>query len=226
MKCLRLNICTCGACSNFSLQRLTLIANGIKGVTKKSTIAACFMLCPKKNDFNEDTKYDLSTYSRDCLYSKCKECTPKKIKAKLLDLNPEAEWNKQIMWHVWKSIQKTIGVKQCSGYERVECSGTLGKLLDIYCKQGKKMAVHLLNNEWQRNMYCTQCDRLQPGDIQLVIDYAKNHEHIYQNEPQSAHWDHTRTTFHPIAVSFPCTEHDCSATVTDEVVCITLRSKS
>ena len=82
-RCLPLNQCTCGSCANFSLQRSCLIANGVKGITKKSSTAACSFLCPSKN-LNEEIKFDLSTYKRECLYMECTTCTPGNYAKKII----------------------------------------------------------------------------------------------------------------------------------------------
>ena len=220
-RCLPLNLCTCSACANFSLQRETLVTHNVKGITKRSTVAACLMLCPKENTANVETMYDLSTYNKDCLYQSCKECTTEKIKQKIKKENPTIDWSKTVTWHKWMNVKKVVNNKECSGYEKVMFNGQLDDLLDVYTSESRSMPLHLLNNEWQRNMYCTQRDRLQAGEVQMVIDYAKNYAHVSQNEPQSAHWDRKQSTLHPLALSFPCPETGCNETVMDEVVCIT-----
>ena len=219
-RCLPLNQCTCGSCANFGLQRSCLIANGVKGITKKSSTAACSFLCPSKN-LNEETKFDLSTYKRECLYMECTTCTPGNYAKKIIEANPGIDWNKQVTWHKWKTIKKTVNNKECTGFERVPIQCTLGELVETYTHESRQMPLHLLNNEWQRSMYCKQRDRLMPGDVQMVIDYAKNYSHVVQDEPQSAHWDRKQSTLHPLALTFPCPEIGCTDTVTDEVVCIT-----
>ena len=123
-------------------------------------------------------------------------------------------------WHKWKNVKKVVNGKECSAFERLSYSGTLEELLQTYCNDCRDMPLHLLNMEWQRNMYCVNRDVLKKGDVQLVIDYAKNYSHVSQDEPQSAHWDRRQSTLHPIAVSFPCPEENCDELVTDEVVCI------
>ena len=214
-RCLPLNLCTCAHCANFSLNRDALISNKIQGITRKSSTAACNLLCP-----NNSENFDIKDHKRDCIYGKCSECSPEKIKNKIKSLNPEVDWKKAVTWHRWKSIKKIVNNKECSGFERVSMTGTLDELLDAYITQGKEMPLHLLNMEWQRGMYCDNRDILEPGNVQLVIDYAKNYAHVYQNEPQSAHWDRQQTTLHPISATYLCPEKKCDENVTDEVVCI------
>ena len=71
------------------------------------------------------------------------------------------------------NVKKVVNNKECSGYEKVMFTGQLDELLDVYTSESRSMPLHLLNNEWQRSMYCTQRDSLQSGEVQMVIDYAK-----------------------------------------------------
>ena len=212
---LPMNQCTCSPCGNFSLNRDALIANNVKGVPKKSSAAACTFLCPI-----EGNSIDIRDYKRDCIYSNCAECTPDKIQDKIMNLNPKINWKKNTSWHQWEYIKKVVNGKECSAFERVKYTGTLEELLEHYTIECKDMPLHLLNLEWQKSMYIQNRDVLQPGEVQLVIDYAKNYAHTSQNEPQSAHWDRTQSTLHPISVSHPCPQPDCDERVTNEVVCI------
>ena len=212
---LPMNQCTCSPCGNFSLNRDALIANNVKGVTKKSSSAACNFLCPI-----EGNSTDIRDYKRDCIYGMCTECTPEKIQDKIMNLNPEINWKKKTSWHQWEYIKKVVNGKECSAFERVKYTGTLEELLEHYTIECKDMPVHLLNLEWQKSMYIQNRDVLQKGEVQLVIDYAKNYAHVSQDEPQSAHWDRTQSTLHPISISHPCPEPNCDERVTNEVVCI------
>ena len=47
-KMIPFNVCTCDTCTNYSLDRDALIANGIKGISRKATEAACATMCPLK----------------------------------------------------------------------------------------------------------------------------------------------------------------------------------
>ena len=41
-------------------------------------------------------------------------------------------------------------------------------------------------------------DNLKPGYLLQVLDFGQNHLNIFQDKPQSKHWDHSQTTIHPI----------------------------
>ena len=214
-RCLPLNQCTCSACGNFSLNREALIANGIKGVPKKSSTAACALLCP-----NNTESCDIKDYKRECIYKECDNCTHDVLVQKIKEINPQANWQKKTTWHQWEYVKKTVNNKECSGFERIKYTGTLLELLDHYIAQSQSMPEHILTLDWQRKMYVTNRDELQDGDVQMVIDYAKNYAHVSQDESQSAHWDRRQSTLHPISITYPCPEDKCDERVTDEVVCI------
>ena len=218
-RALPLNLCTCGSCANFSLKRDCLIVNKVQGINKKSSTAACDMLCPIEN-IDIEKKCDICNYNKDCIYMKCSKCSPENIVTQIKAKNPGADFEKNVTWHKWKSVKKIVNGKECTGFERVSITSTINKLLEAYSKECRDMPLHLLTMEWQRRMYCEQRDTLQKGDLQMVIDYAKNYSHISQNEPQSAHWDRKQSTLHPIAATFPCPEEACCDIVTDEIVCI------
>ena len=212
---LPLNQCTCSACGNFCLSREALIANGIKGVPKRSSSAACTLLCPVATE-----SCDIKDYNRECIYKTCDKCSPDEMIQKIKQLNPQANWEKKTNWHQWEYVKKIVNDKECSGFERLKYSGTLLELLEHYVYEAQNMPEHILTLDWQRRMYVTNRDELQPGDVSMVIDYAKNYAHVSQDEPQSAHWDRRQSTLHPISVNFPCPEKNCDERVTDEVVCI------
>ena len=217
-KMIPFNVCTCDTCTNYCLDRDALIANGIKGISRKSTEAACATMCPLK----EGVGCDVQKYPRACIYRDCKECdvqnTVDVIKAK----NPGYRWKDRIVsWHRWQSVKKEVNGKECSAFERGRYSGTAEELLQLYAEDSHDMPLHLLNQEWQRKNYCENRRKLKKGEILMVIDFAKNYAHVSQNEPQSAHWDRRQTTMHPICVNFRCTEENCNEIVTLEMVCFT-----
>ena len=56
------------------------------------------------------------------------------------------------------------------------------------------------------------------GEVLFVIDFAKNFSHVYQDEPQSAHWDRMQSTMHPVVSYYKCA---CGSTITDELMFFT-----
>ena len=39
---------------------------------------------------------------------------------------------------------------------------------------------------------------MKPGYLLSVLDFGQNYMNVFQDEPQSIHWDHTQMTIHPI----------------------------
>ena len=214
------NVCTCDTCTNYSLDRDALIANGIKGISSKSTEAACATMCSLPEDCGQVC--DVLEYPRDCIYRDCEKCdvkgTVNVIKAK----NPDYRWKERtVSWHRWQSMKKEVNGKECSAFERVRHCGTAEELLILHAEDSHDMPLHLLNQEWQHRNYCENQRKLKQGQILMVIDFAKNYAHVSQNEPQSAHWDRRQTTMHPICINFSCTEDNYNELVTLEMVCFT-----
>lgn len=46
----------------------------------------------------------------------------------------------------------------------------------------------------------------KPGEALVKVDFAMNHNFVYQNEAQSAHWNRRQATLHPFHVTFFCTK--------------------
>ena len=147
------NVCTCDTCTNYSLDRDALIANGFKGISRKSTEAACATMCSLPEDCGQVC--DVLEYPRDCIYRDCEKCdvqgTVNVIKAK----NPDYRWKERtVSWHRWQSVKKEVNGKACSAFERVRHCGTAEELLILYAEDSHDMPLHLLNQEWQRRNYC------------------------------------------------------------------------
>ena len=111
-RCIPMNQCICAPCANFALEREALLVHNIKGVSKKSSTAACQMLCPLPEESTE-----INAHRRECIYGDCKECTPSKIQERIKSLNPNTDWSKNVTWHRWKSVQKMVNGSLCSGFE-------------------------------------------------------------------------------------------------------------
>ena len=218
-KAIPYNICTCDVCSNYSLTRDALIANSIKGISRRATEAACITMC--REDEEDPMECDVIKYDRDCIFRNCNKCDQNYTLEKIKSQNPKYNWNKTVTWHRWHATKKIVNGKECSGFEKVRYSGTAEELLKSFAKDSVDMPRHLLHQEWQRRHYCDNRMKLRKGDVLMVIDFAKNYAHVAQDEPQSAHWDRRQTTMHPIAVTFRCPEKNCNDLVTLEIVCFT-----
>ena len=214
-KMIPFNVCTCDTCTNYTLYRDALIANGIKGVSRKTTEATCATMCP----LSKDLECDVLSYPRACIYRECNVCDQQNTIDVIKKKNPGYKWEKIVSWHRWQSVKKNVNGKECSGFERIKFSGSAEELLQLYALDSQEMPLHLLNQEWQRIHFCENRRKLKKGQVLMVIDFTRNYSHVAQNEPQSAHWDRRQTTMHPICVNFRCTDENCNKIVTLEIVC-------
>ena len=60
-------------------------------------------------------------------------------------------------------------------------------------------------------------DNLKQGYLLQVLDFGQNYLNIFQDEPQSKHWDHTQTTIHPI-VNFYIKEGESVVTLEEHIM--------
>ena len=60
-------------------------------------------------------------------------------------------------------------------------------------------------------------DNLKAGYLLQVLDFGQNYMNIFQDEPQSKHWDHSQTTIHPI-VNFYLKEGESVVTVEEHIM--------
>ena len=95
--------------------------------------------------------------------------------------------------------------------------GTRKQLLDIFLSDLKSMSQHVFAANWNYAMFQYIRDNLKPGYLLQVLDFGQNYMNIFQDEPQSKHWDHTQTTIHPI-VNFFIKEGESVATVEEHIM--------
>ena len=64
------------------------------------------------------------------------------------------------------------------------------------------MSQHVFATNSNYAMFQYIRDNLKPGYLLQVLDFGQNYVNVFQDEPQSKHWDHTQTTIHPIVNFF------------------------
>ena len=77
-------------------------------------------------------------------------------------------------------------------------TGTRMELVQQYLDDLKAMSFHLFSCNWNYSQFTYLKDNLKPGQLQQVLDFSQNYMNVYQDEPQSVHWDHSMTVIHPI----------------------------
>ena len=191
-------------------------------ISNKSTIAVCSSYCIPENTqpvHHDMEVHDMLQFSRECIFQECKEClNGKKIIPHIKEANDKLNWEKASTWHKWKDVVKTVNGKLCKAFEQILFTSTLEILLEGYRNHLLVMSTHLFHFEWQGTKFSEKLDNLVSGEVLFVIDFARNHAHWYDGEPQSAHWDRMQSTMHPVVSCYKCTSEGCKATVTDEVL--------
>jgi hypothetical protein len=81
------------------------------------------------------------------------------------------------------------------------------------------MAAHLFHMRWQVGQFEQFKDHMLPGDVMMVLDFARNLELIPMDEPQSHMWLRKVVTLHGQVCFYKCPR--CRANVTDEILCMT-----
>ena len=76
---------------------------------------------------------------------------------------------------------------------------------------------HVFAANWNYTMFQYIRDNLKPGYLLQVLDFGQNYMNIFQDEPQSIHWDHTQTTIQPI-VNFFIKEGESIAIVEEHIM--------
>ena len=79
------------------------------------------------------------------------------------------------------------------------------------------MSQHIFSANWNYAMFQYVRDNLKPGYLLQVLDFGQNYLNIFQDEPQSKHWDHTQTTIHPI-VNFYIKEGESVPTLEEHIM--------
>ena len=79
------------------------------------------------------------------------------------------------------------------------------------------MSQHLFSANWNYAMFQYVRDNLKAGYLLQVLDFGQNYMNIFQDEPQSKHWDNTQTTIHPI-VNFYLKEGESVVTVEEHIM--------
>ena len=102
-----------------------------------------------------------------------------------------------------------------------EKTGTAIDLLNAYIEDIQVMRKHHFYNVWQTYQFMLNKANLQPNQIILVQDFARNFVLDFQDEPKDLHWDHDQVTVHPTVIYRCCPTEGCDELVTEEIIHIT-----
>ena len=94
-------------------------------------------------------------------------------------------------------------------------------LLNAYIEDLQVMRKHHFYNVWQMYQFMLNKANLQPNQIILVQDFARNFVLDFQDQPKDLHWDHDHVTVHPTVLYRCCPNEGCDELVTEEIIHIT-----
>ena len=215
--------CICDQCENFRLAKNQLIKVGVLGIPAHVTDCIKRSMCEidsfdSSSDRNDSFHQITSECGKiECITRNCSSCGTTKLHVSVLEANPGLEENKNIIqWTRWISVQKYPGSK-IKKLILQTFSGTRKELLDIFLTDLVSMSQHIFSANWNYAMFQYVRDNLKPGYLLQVLDFGQNYMNIFQDEPQSVHWDHTQTTIHPI-VNFYFKEGESVITIEEHIM--------
>ena len=148
----------------------------------------------------------------DCITRKCKCCGVKLVE-KLIE---HLDQKKEVSWYKWMAV---VNDNKKRKIVLVTIKGSLKQLLELYMEQMHDMARHLFVASWQCKQLQLAIKQIDEGKVVQVLDFAQNKLLIFQDEPQSVHWDHNQCTIHPIVNYYQC-ETCAKAVVKEDVVIV------
>ena len=113
----------------------------------------------------------------------------------------------------WQS--KTINGINKKVLDTVDMATT--DLVNKFKQAMKTFPNHIFRANWQYNQFNHMKKNVNDEDCVMVYDFAENFRTQYQDEVQSAHWNYTQTTIHPVVCYYKCA---CSKVPTHSIVVI------
>ena len=107
------------------------------------------------------------------------------------------KFKEEITWNRWKWILKNAKMK-VRKLDIEKTTGTRMELVQQYLDDYKAMSFHLFPCNWNYSQLTYLKDNLKPGQLLQALDFGQNYMNVYQDEPQSVHWDHSMTVIHPV----------------------------
>ena len=215
--------CICQQCENFRLAKNQLIKVGILGIPTHMTDcikrSMCDIYsCDSSGNRNDSFHQITAEYGKmECITRNCSNCGSTKLHLSVLEANPGLEENNNtIQWNRWTFVEKYPGAKAKKLVLKT-FDGTRKELLDSFLQDLVSMSQHLFSANWNYAMFQYVRDNLKAGYLLQVLDFGQNYMNIFQDEPQSKHWDHTQTTIHPI-VNFYLKEGESVVTVEEHIM--------
>ena len=213
--------CKCGTCENCSLLLAAAIATGMKGVSKKLSVNALMTCCEAKDA--EAFSRPVYSCGKNCRRRNCKYCKDKYSKY-LTMANRDIDMDVMTQWHKWGheyTLHAATGRRVKGPYQSNVTVGTRAELLGELKLNIPNLPRHLFDYYWQSEQL-EECKRkLQPGELLVIVDFAKNITFPRQHEVQHGFFHRRSATLHPVIMYYKCKNHeDCEHLVHDEFMVI------
>ena len=217
--------CHCEYCANFSKSRQTLIGFGIKGIPCNHSAAIDKSLCLYRR--NEPDDMDIcNPYvcdelpGKNCIKRTCDNCSIEKYQEQVMKENITLiQTLKRVSWQQWGDV-RYLGRdgKSKKKTALITYYGSVAKLLALYFKQLKMIAMHQFQKLWQLQNFNMTLRYLQCGQVLFVHDFQMNLMLFCQDEPAGTHWDHPQITVHPTLAFFCCWNSNCNKIVHEDII--------
>ncbi|XP_063446520.1 uncharacterized protein LOC134726055 [Mytilus trossulus] len=204
------NNCLCEYCTNIELK--------VKAIEK---VVGNRSIVRNRYDISKETlcskALNSQFYHKKCLERRCDKCGPEKFTKSLTDvLNKKST---TLEWHRWEN--QTIidrGVKKTRKMLQMKKNNVTLFMAELAAEIGP-FSAHLHNAAWQYEQFSTLIKNVPEKWVVFCMDFAENYTCLYQDEAQSAHWNHGQVTLFSIVAYYHC--QSCSANMNESLIFIT-----
>ena len=212
--------CKCIRCENTKLAIAAVLKAGVTSVSRSVT-ANCVMSCcsPGPEDIRRKGIY---ICPRKCMLRECSGCRHR-YSSILNSNNKKLLLRKNCKWHQWAQDYKWVnGERVKDVYRRQLFRGTVADLLGVLKLAMIALPMHVFLSKWQAKCMEDCRNSLKPGEVLMVLDFAKNITLSRQREVQYAFFSRLSVTFHSIVMYYWCPHKGfCNHQITDEFMCLT-----
>ncbi len=198
-------MCVCDRCENVRMPARALTKKGLKGLASESLQAMLRQTW---------CKYDEKFPNYQCACRKCEKCGVWLLRANLDKENSGLNWGSNVAFKTWGLSGEDLANdnnKRIALMDKVlTVKDAVSFLLDLL----ERVSLHYFNAIYQVTQMKLCRDNLRPGQLLATMDFAQNYLHVFQDEPQGAHWMHQQSTLFPVVNQFVCLEPGCHEIVT------------
>ena len=164
--------CTCEYCANFGKSRETLIGFGMKGIPRNHSAVIEKSLCPYRR--TEPDEMDIHNHyvheelpGKKCIKWTCDNCGVQKHQEQVMKENITLIRTLQrVSWQQWGNVKYLArDGKKKNKTALITYYSSVAKLLALYFKQLKKIAMHQFQKLWQLRNFNMTLHYLQCGQV-------------------------------------------------------------